>query len=181
MNSQLTKPLYLKHVGEVGFLLYFSGVFLSWKLQAINLLPKFLDIGVILIISLLMIFISYSKYKIGILKSNTFLLINMILIFGLLCSIYALDTKNIIWCLFGLASVVVFSTLDYDRVSFGTITLFSAIILCALYFFSLRESLLFQSMGRISTGEDNQAYGLAAFTDSHTFYQLELDYRSPQN
>ncbi len=159
-----------KHIfGQLGFVLFFVGVFVSWKIQSLGILPKFFDVGVILILSLMLIFFSYQrKIMMNIFKnpSLSVLGLSVIISYGLIASLYIGDSKNTIWCLFGLTTIFIYSSLDYKKIIFDQWSVLFCIIFCLLFLFEAtgRGSFLLNALVRQSINENNHAYGLAAYT-----------------
>lgn len=150
-------------LGQVGLVLFFVGVFLSWKLQSLNVLPRFVDIGLILILSLVFIYASYRTEKVACKNVIVIVLLILLLLYGLIASIFLGDIKNIIWCMFGLVAVFVFSRIDYSRIIFDEWGVGFSIVMCLLFISETGVSSLGTGLARQSVGEDNAAYGLAAY------------------
>jgi len=88
----------------------------------------------------------------------------LLVFYGLVASIFLSDTKNIIWCLFGLAVIFVFSRIDYGRIIFDGWGVAFAIVMCSMFISETGISSLSLGLSRQTSTEDNQAYGLAAYT-----------------
>jgi hypothetical protein len=129
--------------------------------------PQFFDIGSVLICSLILIFFSYCP-PLHSLKRLTSPVLGLIAIltFGLLSSIYIYDIKNIVWCMFGLVSVIVFYNINYSKIKFNIWSIVFCIICSLLFFTDIFQLDILQTSSLVSTSnnETNHAYGLAAYT-----------------
>lgn len=150
-------------LGQAGLVLFFVGVFLSWKLQSLNLLPRFVDIGLILILSLILIYSSYRAEKVVCKNIIVIVFLILLMLYGLVASFFLGDIKNIIWCIFGLFVIFIFSQIDYNRIIFDEWGVGFSIAMCLLFISETGVSSLTTGLARQSVGEDNAAYGLAAY------------------
>jgi hypothetical protein len=155
-------------IGQIGLCLYFSGVFLAWKINQFNILPQFLDIGFVLVLSLGLIVYSYGHGINKIKNPVVFSLLLLVVFYGFITSLFYDDFKNIIWCLFGFSSIFVYLYIDYKSIKLGYTSIFVCLILLVIYLSMTGVSSLFIGLIRTSAGDDNMAYGLASYTAIYT-------------
>ncbi|WP_448212783.1 hypothetical protein [Colwellia sp. MEBiC06753] len=76
------------------------------------------------------------------------------------------DIKNLIWCIFGLASALAFYLLDFDKINIGKYAFYFAFLSCLIYFFQLsnNSSITVNALVRYTVLEGNEAFGLASYT-----------------
>ncbi|REL31942.1 hypothetical protein [Thalassotalea euphylliae] len=152
---------------QLGLVLYFCGVFISWQIQALGILPRFLDIGVILILSLALMFVgrvTTSNNK----RDNLFILAGLIilLLYALLSSLVINDYKNLIWSLFGFAAFSVFYSLNIEKTNLSYLAFYFALFCCLVYLaqLSTNSALAINSLVRHTATEENKAFGLVSYT-----------------
>lgn len=150
-------------LGQLGLVLFLTGVFLSWKLQSLRILPQFIDIGLVLILSMLFIFTSYRKRTNECVNVFVFVLLVGLIGYGLIASIYIGDMKNTVWSFFGLVTLFVFSKVDYSKIYFDRYGVCFSIFMCLLFISETGISGLSEGLVRQSVGAGNAAYGLAAY------------------
>lgn len=155
---------------DVGAVLLFTGFFWAWEFQSANLLPKFMDIGLMLIIATSCLYYSIKNKSACNVKLDVYLfLVNFYFAVVILMSLYYEDWKNLVWIMFGVFIYYVMnfhSTFCRDGIySISKTYLIFSVITCSMYFLSNMDVLSLNNIGleRVSIGEDNEAYGLVAY------------------
>ncbi|UPW18272.1 hypothetical protein M0C34_18930 [Agarivorans sp. TSD2052] len=151
---------------QLALALYFTGALLAWSLQGLGILPRFYDIGVVLTLSFMLIFVALRggfllKRKLNYLVFMSFLIVVFIV---LLNSLASSDSKVILFCFVFTISYFLFLNMASYKIKVGKIYIFFSTLLCCLFLFQV-ESLNMDEIGigRVSVSEENAAYGFIAY------------------